>query len=370
LTRSFDRLSELSPGFRPDGVLSARISPPIGAYASGPRTSAFYDEVLQRLSATPGVSAVGLVDQLPIAAPVFGIGIRVEGQAEDGSQRLPSADHIQSVTPGYLRAMGIPVLRGRGIEEADRAETLPVAVVSQSLARRFWPNDDPIGKRIGHPYPSPWITVVGVMADVKLDSLRDTLPVAVVLPLAQRSRFARAEMSIVIRSSADPVAVARRLREVVASIDRTVPVSSVRTMREVVAQSVERPRFTMVVVGGFALAALLLGATGIYGVMSYVVSQRSHEMGVRAALGATSGDIARIVVGRGACLAAAGAGVGCVLALLGTRMLGALLYGVSPSDPTTYVAVAVVFVTVAVAACVGPALRAMRADPVQTLREG
>ena len=270
---------------------------------------------------------------------------------------------------GYLGAMGIPVLRGRGITADDRAGGPPVAVVSQSLVRRFWPNEDPIGKRIGYPYPSPWITVVGVVPDVKLDSLRDTSSAAVFAPFAQRSRFTRPEMSIVIRSTADPAAVARRLRDVVASIDRSVPVTSVRTMTEVLAQSVERPRFTMLLVGGFALAALLLGATGIYGVMSYVVSQRSQEMGIRVALGATSGDIARLVVGRGAVLAAAGAVVGCVLALAATRALGSLLYGVSSTDPITFVTMAVVFVIVAVAASVGPALRATRADPAQTLRE-
>lgn len=369
LTRSFDRLRDLSPGFHIEGVVSARISPPAGAYASIPRTTAFYATLIERISATPGVTAVGLVDRLPIAAPVWGMGVRVQGQFEDGAQLLPSADHVQQVTPGYLDAMSVPVLRGRAINDDDRADGLPVALVSQSLARRFWPNDDPIGKRIGYPQLSPWITVVGVVPDVKLDSLRDTTSAAILLPFAQRNRFARPEMSIVIRSGADPAAVARQLRDVVSSIDRSVPVTSVRTMTEVLAQSVERPRFTMVLVGGFAIAALLLGATGIYGVMSYVVSQRSHEMSIRVALGATSRDVARLVVGRGAALATAGAVVGCVMAIAGTRALGSLLYGVSATDPVTFITVAVVFVMVAVAASVGPAWRATRADPAQTLRE-
>jgi putative ABC transport system permease protein len=369
LTRSFDRLRDLSPGFSTERVVSARISPPANSYQDIPRTTAFYDAVIERMSATPGVASVGLVDQLPIAGPVFGIGIRVQGQAEDGTQRLPSADHIQSVTPGYLRAMRIPILRGRGIDDGDRADALPIAVVSQSLARRFWPNEDPLGKRIGYPYPSPWITIVGVVPDVKLDSLRDTLPVAMLVPFAQRTRFSRPEMSIVIRSTADPSLVARRLREVVSSIDRSVPITSARTMTEVLAASVERPRFTMVLVGGFALAALLLGATGIYGVMSYIVSQRSHEMGVRVALGATSRDIARLVVGRGAVLALVGAIVGCFVALGATRALGGLLYGVSATDPITFVTVSALFVLVAVAASAGPARRATKADPAQTLRE-
>ncbi|HEX6052780.1 MAG TPA: FtsX-like permease family protein, partial [Gemmatimonadaceae bacterium] len=227
---------------------------------------------------------------------------------------------------------------------------------------------DPVGRRIGYPYPSPWITVVGVVPDVKLDSLRDTSAVAVLLPFAQRSRITPPEVSIVVRSNADPDAVARHLRDVVNSIDRSVPVTSVRTMTDVIAQSVERPRFTTLLVALFALSTLLLGATGIYGVMSYVVSQRAQEMGVRVALGATSGDIVRLIVGRGAVLALAGAAVGCVVALGTTRLLTSLFYGVSPTDPLTFATAVVVFVGVAVVASAGPARRATRADPVETLR--
>jgi putative ABC transport system permease protein len=244
-----------------------------------------------------------------------------------------------------------------------------VAVVSQSLARRFWPNDDAIGKRIGYPYESPWLTIVGVVPDVKLDSLRDTANIAVYVPFRQRGRIASPEMSIVVRSSAEPAVVERQMRAAVTSIDRGVPVSGVRSMDDVLSASVARPRFMTVIVGGFALAALLLGATGIYGVMSYVVSRRTHEMGVRIALGATSKDIFRLVVGRGALLAAAGAAVGCVLALLATRALGSLLFEVSATDPFTFATAVIVFVSVAVLASAGPARRATRADPSSALRQ-
>ena len=371
LTRSFDRLRSLSPGFNTDAVVSARISPPFAVYGwtNTARASVLYDMVLERMSAMPGVSAVGLVDRLPLAGPVFGIGVRIQGQFEDGTQLLPLANHAQLITPGYLRALGIPVLRGRPLGDGDRAGAPPVALVSQSFARRFWPNDDPIGKRIGYPYPSPWITIVGVVPDVKLDSLRDTSAVAMLLPFAQRSRIAPPEMSIVVRSNADPGAIARQLRDVVSSIDRSVPVTSVQPMSAVIDRSVERPRFTTFLVALFALCTLLLGATGIYGVMTYVVSQRAQEMGVRVALGATSRDIFRLVVGRGAALAVAGAAAGCVVALAATRLLRSLLYDVSPTDPLTFGTAIVVFVGVAVVASAGPARRAMRADPVQTLRE-
>lgn len=368
LTRSFDRLSTLSPGFRTDHLLSARISPPAATYDSAQRTAAFYTALTERVSAIPGVTAVGLVDRLPISGPVFGMGLRVEGQFEDGTQLLPLANHVQVATPGYLSAIALPVLRGRPIGEEDRAEAPPVAVVSQALARQFWPNDNPIGKRIGYPYPSPWITIVGVVPDVKLDSLRDTTKLAIIIPFAQRARNVGPGMSIVIRSHGDPLAIARQLRAIVSSIDRSVPVTLVRSMDDVVAQSVERPRFTTVLVGCFALAALLLGTTGIYGVMSCVVNQRTQEMGVRVALGASSTDIFRLVVGRGAALAIIGAAMGCVLALVGTRALGSLLYDVSPTDPLTFGIAVMLFVAVAIAASLGPARRATRADPVEALR--
>lgn len=370
LTRSFDELRNLSPGFRTEQVVSAQISPPAASYSrkNTARTAAFYEMLTTRVSALPGVSSVGIVDRLPIAGPIYGMGVRIEGQFEDGTRLLPSANHVQIVTPGYLGAMGIPVLRGRALDANDREDAPPVALVSQSFARRFWPNADPIGKRIGYPYQSPWITVVGIVPDVKLDSLRDTSAVAVLVPFAQRVANATPSMFMVIRSNADVSVIARQLRETVASIDRTVPVTSVRTMSGVVAQSVERPRFTTSLVAGFALAALLLGATGIYGVMSYIVNQRAQEMGVRMALGATPRDIVRLVVGRGAALAIAGAIVGCIVALLTTRLLQSLLFGVSATDPLTFGGAVAIFVGVAILASAGPARRATRADPVQALR--
>jgi putative ABC transport system permease protein len=369
LTRSFDQLRSLSPGFRTEQVVSAQISPPAASYGrtNAARTDGFYDMLTRRIAALPGVSGVGIVDRLPIAGPVWGMGVRIEGQFEDGTHLLPSANHVQTISPGYLAAMGIPIVRGRAFDDNDRAGAPPVALVSQSFARRFWPNGDPIGKRIGYPYQSPWLTVVGIVPDMKLDSLRDTSAVAVLVPFAQRA-FSTPGMFMVVRSTASVDVVKRQLREAVTAIDRTVPVTSVRTMSGVVAQSVERPRFTTSLVAGFALAALLLGATGIYGVMSYIVNQRAQEMGVRMALGASPRDIVRLVVGRGTLLAIAGAAVGCIVALGTTRLLQSLLFGVSPTDPLTFGVAAAVFVGVAIIASAGPARRATRADPVQALR--
>jgi putative ABC transport system permease protein len=369
LTRSFARLRDLSPGFRTEHVVSALISPPAASYKDAARVTAFYTNLTDRVSSMPGVTSAALVDKLPIAGPVYGMGMRVQGQYEDGKHLLPSADHVLTITPKYLSVLGIPVLDGRALDEGDRAGAPPVVLVSKSLARRFWPNGDAVGKRVGYPAESPWLTIVGVVPDVRIDSLRDTASIAVYVPFKQRPTFANVEMSIVIRTAAEPEAIAAGLREIVASIDRTVPVTRVRAMDDVLGQSVAKPRFTTLVVGGFALAALLLGATGIYGVMSYVVSQRTHEMGVRVALGATPGDIVRLVVGRGAVLALVGAAIGCGMAVVATRSLRSLLFGVSATDPLTFGGAVAVFTVVAIAASALPARRATRADPVQALRE-
>jgi putative ABC transport system permease protein len=324
----------------------------------------------ERLVATPGVTSVGLVDRLPIAEPIYGMGMRVQGQFEDATHELPTASHMQAVTPGYFGTLGIPIVRGRTFTDADREDAAPVAIVSRALARQFWPNDDAVGKRIGYPFAGPWITIVGVVPDVRLDSLRDTSAIAVYVPFAQRSRLAGSEMTVVVRTSGSEEAIGRQLRDVVTSIDRTVPVSVVRAMDDVIARSVAKPRFTTVIVGGFAVVTLLLGAVGIFGVMSYVVSQRSHEMGVRAALGATSSDIALHVLRQSATVAGSGALAGCVLALVATRGLRSLLYGVSATDPITFAVATIALLCVALLASLVPARRAMRADPVEALRGG
>jgi predicted permease len=367
LVRSFAALRTVDPGFRTEQVVAARVSPPASGYREPERLTALYTTVLERVSAIPGVRSAAAVDKLSLAQTVWGVAVRVEGQFEDATRPLPEIHHLQMVTARYFETMGIPV-RGRAFAEADRPDQVPVAIVSESVARRFWPNGDAIGKRIGYPFPSPWLTIVGVVPDTKQDSLSDTTAMSMYAPWRQRTRMSGGEMWVVARSDGNPSALGATIRRIVQEVDRSVPVSDVRTMDAVISDSLQRTRFTVLLVAGFAAAALLLGAVGIYGVMSYVVGQRTQEMGVRLALGAPASRVLALVVGRAAKLALAGAAVGLLAALAGTRSLGALLYGVSATDPLTFVAVPMLFLAVAVLASYAPARRATQADPVRALR--
>jgi putative ABC transport system permease protein len=368
LVRSFSALRAVEPGFQTEHVIAARISPPSGAYRDPARVSALYEDVLQRVRAVPGVVSVGAVDKLPLAQTIWGIATRVEGQFEDARRLLPEIAHWQMVTPRYFETMRIAVTRGRAFTDADRDGQLPVTIVSESVARRFWPGQDPLGRRIGYPYDSPWLTVVGVVPDTKQDSLRDTASTSMYVPWQQRTRMSGNEMWLVARTAGSPATFGPAIRSIVREVDRAVPVSDVRTMDAVVAASVHKARFTTLLVGLFAACALLLGAIGIYGVMSYLVSQRTQEMGIRIALGATRFGVIGLVVGRATRLAVIGAGVGVLAAFFATRSLGSLLYSVSSSDPVTFVAVPLGFLLIALLASYAPALRATRVDPVKALR--
>jgi putative ABC transport system permease protein len=368
LVRSFRELRAVQPGFQTAHLLAARVSPPSAAYRDAGRVDALYDAILARVRALPGVTQVAAADKLPMASSVWGFAARIQGQFEDATKSLPSIDHMQSVSPAYFEAMAIPVLRGRALDATDVESSTPVALVSESFAKHFWPDADAVGNRIGYPWESPWITIVGIVPDVRQDSLRDTTRMSVYVPWGQRSRMSGSVMWVLTRTSGDPRPLATALRGIVHDVDRSVPVSDIRTMDEILDVSVQRDRFTMILVGLFAGAALLLGAVGIYGVMSYLVSQRTQEMGVRLALGASRGSVLALVVRRGVWMAGLGALAGVVVAMWATKPLGALLYGVSATDPVTFLSVPLLFMLVAVVASYVPARRATRVDPARALR--
>ncbi|HLB09191.1 MAG TPA: ABC transporter permease [Gemmatimonadaceae bacterium] len=370
LVRSFAALRAIEPGFETTHVVAARISVPGARFTADTQgVLAYYQNVLNRTQALPGVHGAALVDQLPLAQPVWGIAARVAGQFEDFTRTLPMIEHMQIVTPGYFSTMGIPVRRGRAFDDRDRAGAPLVTIVSQSVARRYWPSGDAIGQRLGFPYASPWMTVVGVVSDTKQDSLRDTTSASMYVPWAQASGRFTGDLWLVTRTAVDAASTGTTIRTMVHDIDPGVPVSDVRTMSAVVSGSVSRSRFTTSLVGAFALLALALGAVGIYGVMSYLVGERRREMGIRIALGASRASVMRIVLQRATWLASVGAAIGIAGAMVATRSLRQWLYGVSATDPVTFLFVPILFLAVAVLASSAPALRATRADPASTLRE-
>jgi putative ABC transport system permease protein len=370
LVRSFAALRAIAPGFETTHVVAARVSVPNARFAADTQgVLAFYQRVLDRTQALPDVRGAALVDHLPLAEPVWGIAVRVQGQFEDFRRTLPMIDHMQIVTPGYFATMGMRVVRGRAFDDGDRAGAPSVAVVSQSVARRFWPNGDAIGRRIGFPYDSPWMTIVGIVPDTKQDSLRDTTSASMYVPWAQASGRFTGELWLVARTTSDPAATGLTIRHLVHDIDRAMPVSDVRTMDAVISDSVTKSRFTTLLVAAFALLALALGAVGIYGVMSYLVGERRREMGIRIALGASRASVLRLVLRRAVWLAGVGAVIGIGGAIVATRSLRQWLYGVSPMDPTTLIVVPIVFLAVAGLASSAPAMRATRADPASTLRQ-
>jgi putative ABC transport system permease protein len=365
LVRSFNELRRVDPGFTPDRLVVARVSAPENGYDDPDRMRALFGRTLERVIAHPGVVGAAAVNPLPLRDPLNGMAIRVQGQHEDMRRSLPSADHYQLITPAYLETMGIALVRGRTFSDADRAGAPDVVMVSESVARTFWPGQEAVGKRIGYPWPSPWLTIVGVVKDVKTDSLNSGRTMAIYRPFAQAPIPA---MTIVIRTNASVTEMGALLRAAVGELDPNVPVSDIAAMNHVVSSSMARPRFAMALLAAFATIALLLGAIGIYGVIAYAVSQRTREIGVRMALGATPSDAMWMVIRRGGMLTVAGVAVGMLAAFGVTRLLAGLLYGVSPTDPATFAMVGVVSGAVAILACYLPARRATRINPTEALR--
>jgi putative ABC transport system permease protein len=365
LVRSMWALHQIDPGFRTTSIVTARVNPPTSRYPDAKTIVPFVDEVLRRVRAIPGVEAAAVVDNLPLSKGVRSIAMRVEGQFEDIRRSLPMIDHYQVVTPEYFSTIGIPVIEGRPLTDDDRAGSPDVALVSESFARHFWPAGGAIGKRIGYPWPSEWVTIVGVVRDAKIDSLTGVAGDAFYRPIKQAPTSA---LSIVVRTTSDVQSVAAAIRNAVGQIDRGTPVSGIETMRSVINRSAARQQFTMLLLSLFAGIALLLGVIGIYGVMSYAVAQRTREIGVRMALGASPGDARSMVLREGLSLAVVGILVGVVAALLSTRALSGLLYGVTTMDPLTFGAVPAGLIVVALLASYLPARRATRVDPTTALR--
>ncbi len=374
LLRSFWNVLEVQPGFNPDRVVMARLwlpvpnDPNLNPYLKQEKRSAFLREVLRRVSALPGVehAAIGS-GNTPFSGQLIRRPFNIEGRAV-GTGESPVAE-FGSLSPDFSRALGTTLLRGRFFTDSDNETGAPVALIDQTAAERFWPNQDPIGKRIQFVLPGaasqPLSTIVGVIGRMKSEGLDAPYQPHILLPALQNVDFA---MSVYIRTAASPESLAELVRREVQSVDPSLPVFGVRTMDSIVSDSLASRRFAMLVLGFFAVTALLLAAIGIYGVMAYFVNQRVREIGVRMALGAQPGDVLKLVVRRGMALALTGVVLGIVASLGMTRLISGLLFGVRAGDPLTLGIFTICLASVALLANYIPARRATKIDPTVALR--
>ena len=377
MMRSFAALQRIDPGWDPRNVLTMVVSVGGTKQAEPDRRAVFYGELLARVRAVPGVRAAGLINHLPIAGDIWGLPYAVGGRPRPLRGESPVAAY-RVVFPGYFRAMRIPLLRGRDVAESDGPSAAEVVVVNEYLANRQWPGEDPIGRRIsledkdGQPV---WATVVGVARNSVREDWSAEPDDEVYMPWLQNTFYRTspgpqvAYMTLVARTDGDAAAMAASLRAAVWSVDPGLPISEVQTMERVVMEATAGPRFQMLLLGLFAAVAVILAAVGIYGVMSYAVSRRTREIGVRMALGANAPDVLRLVIGEAMAVALGGAAAGLAGALLLTQLMRGLLYGVGPSDPVTYAAVAALLLGIALLASYLPARRAARIDPIEALRQ-
>ncbi len=366
LVRSLHRLASVNPGFDPADLLTLSVELPQATYPDDARRSAFFAQLVARVGEMPGVSAAGAVSFLPLTNGGASTRFTIVGRPAPEPGHWTSAD-IRIVAPGYFGAMRIPLERGRGLTAADRAEAPPVVLISETMARQFWPNENPVGARlqINWTHPDVHPEIVGVVGDVHGSTLDGDLRPMVYYPQAQE---ASGSMTIVARHGANAAGLAGAVRAAVRELDRNLPVSDVATMSTRLVRSMSDRRYPMLLLTVFAALAVVLAAIGIYGVLSYAVNQRRREFGVRIALGARGADVLRMVIGSGMRLTLTGVAIGAVGAALGARALGRLLYDVRPTDPLTFAAVAGVLTVVALAAICFPALRATRVDPITVLR--
>jgi predicted permease len=365
LIKSFVRLRSTDPGLDPRGVLTASISLPPTRYAENEQTVAFYVRALERVAALPGVEAAGAIQPLPLSDSSMSTSFWVDGQPDPGPGACPSSA-ARVITPGYLRAMGIPLVRGRAFTEQDDANAPKVLLVNEALARKHFPGEDPVGRRLSIGLNGINGEVVGVVGDVRHRRLNTTPGPEYYVPFRQ---VPFDTMSLAVRTtSGDPAALASSVRAAVQEIDGELPVYGLRTMESLVSESVARERFSTTLLVAFAALAMVLAAVGVFSVMSFIVAQRRHEIGIRVALGAQRADVLRLVVRGGLGLTLAGVGVGLVAALALTRLMSSQLYEVSASDPLVYGGIALLLTCVALLACLVPALRATKVDPMEALR--
>jgi putative ABC transport system permease protein len=363
LIRSFAQLTAVDPGFRTERLVSFGLSTPPSAYEDGAAVRQFYERLLERVASLPGVESAAAAANLPLAGTRNILGFDIENREPPPPGFVQDAA-LTSVTPEYFSTLGIPLRRGRLLEGRDGVDAPEVVVVNEAFVRRYLPGEDPIGRRISL-NGEEWIEIVGVVGDAPQYGLDQDVRPAMFATLSQ---FTTRTLTVVARTAGDPLALAGAIRREVAALDPNLPVQRFTTGEQLVSASVAQPRFYMALLAIFAGVALLLAAVGIFGVMSYLVTQRTREIGVRMALGANPASVLRLVVGGALGLAGVGVAVGVLAALLGSRLLSGLLFGVGSLDPVTYVGAAAVLLAVAALASYLPARAATRVDPNTALR--
>ncbi|HEX8292483.1 MAG TPA: ABC transporter permease [Pyrinomonadaceae bacterium] len=376
VVRTLHNLRGQYAGLKPESVLTLRTQLAENRYREPARRAAFYDGVLERVGGLPGVVAAGYTTAVPLTRKGGANGLSVEGK-ENGPDAVWNANHRQ-VSPDYFRALGLAVREGRGFDGRDDEGAPPAAVVNETMARSFWPGESALGKRfkVGAPdSPQPWLTVVGVVEDVRQMASDEPVKAEMYVPYRQAARYWQsssyysfAPRDLVVRTSVEPTSVAPAVREAVREVDAYQPVSSVRTLEEVLGRDTAQRRVGVILLAAFAGLALLLAALGIYGVLAFFVVQHTQEIGVRMALGASPAAVLRMVVGRGMRLALAGVGCGLLAAYALTRLIESQLFGVLAGDPVTYAGIALLLAAVALLACLVPARRATKVDPMVALR--
>jgi predicted permease len=359
-------LTSVETGFEPSRVLTLQLSLTRAKYPQPEQRTAFYEQLLNQIKTLPGVESVGTVSELPLSGQEEDTFFTVEGHppVAPGSGDNDANDRV--VSPDYFRALSIPLVRGRYFTEQDRAGAPNVVIISESFARFVFPTEDPIGKRLTIDFGDKWTgEIVGVVGNIRHSSLAAQPFREMYTCAAQRAPFA---VNLVVRAAGDPTRLTGAIKQEVQTRDHDLAIYNVKTMDARLSEAAAQPRFRTLLAGLFAALALILAAIGIYGVLSYTVTQRTHEIGIRVALGAQTGDIIRLVVGEGLLLGLIGILCGLVGAFALTRLLGTMLYGVTAHDPVVFGGVAVILLVVACIACYVPARRATRVDPMVALR--
>lgn len=367
LTRTFLHLLSAEGGFNPERVLTFELSLPNTKYPDQDHIVPLYHQLLLCMQSLPGVDSAGISEVVPLAGAGESTVVRIPGYHSADEKERPYANYT-IVTPGYFSALGSPILQGKDLSESDSADSVPVAIINQAMARKFWPGQNPLGKPVGIPIRKFDMTVIGVVADIKHLSLREEPAPEVYVPYTQNPWPSMLVMQAVIRTKADPESVMSSVREAVHSVDSALPLARVTTLAAIMDTSLAQPRFSMLLLGSFGTLSLLLASIGIYGVISYSVAQRTQEIGIRLALGAQRRNVFGMILSQGARLAGLGIAIGLLLALGVARLMASYLFGVQPADPLTFAAVGALLLGVAFLACYVPARRATRVDPLTALR--